>query len=284
MPYTACSHSLRQTVSRFCNAPMSRHSYTIVSFVLLLLFRTEQPAAAAEIDWAVYEQRGQFEFFVEYTTDVRRWAVELSELTTEIQAALGLPQPKFDIQIIVFRSPDSYRAYLKPRIPEGASRRAIYYREGDVHQIYAYRSPELLTDLRHEFTHAYLHQVLPYVPLWVDEGLAEYFEERSEQRNRSSRLTAMKWRCRTGQTPSLQSLEQLRHAETMTNSHYRDSWAWMYFLLTESRQSRTLLNHYLLAISAGEAPGSLTEFEAGRQVQVTKRMGSYFRRFRFSVR
>ena len=31
-------------------------------------------------------------------------------------------------------------------------------------------------DLRHEMTHAYLHAVVPNVPLWLDEGLAKYFE------------------------------------------------------------------------------------------------------------
>ncbi|GIT30210.1 MAG: hypothetical protein Ct9H300mP1_22560 [Planctomycetaceae bacterium] len=31
-------------------------------------------------------------------------------------------------------------------------------------------------DLRHEFTHGVLHSSLKRVPLWLDEGLAEYFE------------------------------------------------------------------------------------------------------------
>ena len=35
---------------------------------------------------------------------------------------------------------------------------------------------ELAVDLRHETTHAVLHGLLPMVPLWLDEGLAEYFE------------------------------------------------------------------------------------------------------------
>ena len=32
-------------------------------------------------------------------------------------------------------------------------------------------------DLRHECTHALLHAALPYVPLWLDEGLASLYEE-----------------------------------------------------------------------------------------------------------
>ena len=34
----------------------------------------------------------------------------------------------------------------------------------------------LRTDLRHELTHALLHGVLKDVPLWLDEGLAGFFE------------------------------------------------------------------------------------------------------------
>ena len=53
--------------------------------------------------------------------------------------------------------------------------------------VYAYRHPELPIDLRHECTHALLHANLPMVPLWLDEGLAEYFEmPEAERRVRPS--------------------------------------------------------------------------------------------------
>jgi hypothetical protein len=42
--------------------------------------------------------------------------------------------------------------------------------------VFAYRGEDFETDLRHECTHALLNAALPVVPLWLDEGLAEYFE------------------------------------------------------------------------------------------------------------
>ena len=42
--------------------------------------------------------------------------------------------------------------------------------------VYAQGGDRLADDLRHEMTHAYLHSVVPDVPLWLDEGLAKYFE------------------------------------------------------------------------------------------------------------
>lgn len=38
---------------------------------------------------------------------------------------------------------------------------------------------ELRRDLRHELTHAFLHELHPKVPLWVHEGMAQVFEGRS---------------------------------------------------------------------------------------------------------
>ena len=42
--------------------------------------------------------------------------------------------------------------------------------------VYTYWGDRIQQDLRHELTHALLHSVLKDVPLWLDEGLAEYFE------------------------------------------------------------------------------------------------------------
>ena len=42
--------------------------------------------------------------------------------------------------------------------------------------VYTYWGNRIQQDLRHELTHAILHSVLKDVPLWLDEGLAEYFE------------------------------------------------------------------------------------------------------------
>ena len=43
-------------------------------------------------------------------------------------------------------------------------------------KVFAYKSKALPVDVRHEGTHGLLHAALPMVPLWLDEGLAEYFE------------------------------------------------------------------------------------------------------------
>ncbi len=234
--------------------------------------------------WEVHETRGNVELFAEFPLLPDVVTAQLASVEEELKRNLDLAQPDdARIQVIVFKSARNYRAYLAKRVPQALHRRAIFYRSGDQYQIYAYRHDQLLTDLRHEYTHAVLHRTLPFIPLWIDEGLAEYLEDQPERRARSSRLVSMRWKCRTGWRPALHHLEAIPSADRMTSDHYRDSWAWAHFLLNESDQTRTLFQDYLAAISAGEAPGTFSEWTSTRDPDVIKRVGSYFRRFRISL-
>ena len=55
-------------------------------------------------------------------------------------------------------------------------RRAFFLAQGSRQVVYTYFNPQLEVDLRHEATHALLHLAIAELPLWLDEGLAEYFE------------------------------------------------------------------------------------------------------------
>ena len=66
-----------------------------------------------------------------------------------------------------------------PRVPY---RRALFVKSGSRGRVFAYEHEDLAVDVRHESTHALLHASLPMVPLWLDEGLAEYFEVAESQR------------------------------------------------------------------------------------------------------
>lgn len=235
-------------------------------------------------DWAAYQKTESVEIFAEYGADVNGIVTQLHAVKAEFRTLLDLPVPEQNVQVIIFNSPRSYRKYLQKDIPEALHRRAIFYRNKNIYQIYAYRHRDLIEDLRHEYTHALLHQSLPYIPLWIDEGLAEFMEDQPGDRAGSSRLAGMKWRCRSGWQPSLGNVERIQSAASMNSAEYRDSWAWIHFLMNDSDASRQMLQEYLQAISAGEAPGAFSEWSSQRAPEVTKRIGSYFRRFRISLR
>lgn len=235
-------------------------------------------------NWVVSEQRGGLLFFSEAAINVDSISNELKALRKELSNVVSVESANTPVELIIFRSHSSYQKYLKSSLPDALQRRAIFYRRGDTFQIYSWNHRELIKDLRHEYTHALLHQVLPYVPLWVDEGLAEYFEDRPGTRLKSSRFASVKWKARTGWKPSLTGLERIPSASRMSQQNYMDSWAWVAYLLNDSPDSFTTFRAYLNAISIGEAPGAFSEYVAQRAPAIPNRVGSYFRRIRISLR
>src|SRR5947199_3220316 len=71
---------------------------------------------------------------------------------------------------------------MRTRYPDLPKRRAFFVAQPrtvggtDDLLVYTFWGDRVRQDLRHELTHALLHCVLKDVPLWLDEGLAEYFE------------------------------------------------------------------------------------------------------------
>ena len=58
----------------------------------------------------------------------------------------------------------------------------MFVQDRGVEQVFAQWGPDFRIDLHHEGTHALLHASLARVPLWLDEGLAKYFEVPPAQR------------------------------------------------------------------------------------------------------
>ena len=87
------------------------------------------------------------------------------------------PQESDDpVEIYVLDDRNSFIHFLKFYYPELPQRRAFFLAQGNQRVVYTYASPRLAEDLRHEATHALLRGAYGDLPLWLDEGLAEYFE------------------------------------------------------------------------------------------------------------
>jgi hypothetical protein len=233
--------------------------------------------------WVVQEQRGSLLMYSEFEVDTERMWAELGEVDSELSEATGIRATAGRVEIVLFASRQSYLQYLSASVPQAAARRAIFLKNGEISQIYAYNSRSLVVDLRHELTHVRVHQHLPYAPLWLDEGLAEYFEEEEAARPRSSRREAVRWKARVGISPTLSSLERIRSAESMGAEEYRNSWAWVCFLINDSAVSRQVLQNYVRQIHRGEAPGRFSEYAAAENSDVLSRANSYFRKMTFPL-
>jgi hypothetical protein len=102
----------------------------------------------------------------------------LEALEHDVARELGLRPPTEGepVEIYVLDNRQDFDHFLKFYYPELPSRRAFFLAKGGQRIVYTYASPRLEEDLRHESTHALLRGAFGDLPLWLDEGLAEYFE------------------------------------------------------------------------------------------------------------
>ena len=186
-----------------------------------------------------------------------RLVEELVARRGDVVEQLRLPVSDEPIHVYLFDSSERFRRFMARHHPEFPDRRAFFV-EGDTElNIYAYWGDRVAEDLRHEVTHGYLHTMVPHLPLWLDEGLAEYFEVPRGQQglnppHRDMLLQAaqqQRWR------PDMQRLEGLTNPSDMTQQDYAEAWAWVHWLLTSTPQRGDLLRNYLARIRmTGAAP------------------------------
>lgn len=169
------------------------------------------------------------------------------------------PAGEDPVEIYVLDDRDAFAHFLRFYYPELPPRRAFFLAQGQDRVVYTYASPRLEEDLRHEATHALLRGAYGDLPLWLDEGLAEYFESDLSQsgveRARIDELTADvrdKW------SPNLERLESLVDIRQMTPRDYREAWAWVDLLLNGSEPGRSLLMGYLGDTGRGTKPARLS--------------------------
>ena len=185
---------------------------------------------------------------------------ELEDLPGQIQSELKLPPGNSVIQVFLFETQESYEAYMTVRYPKLPLRRAYFIAEpraatGDDLLVYTWMGDHLRTDLRHELTHAVLHSVLKSVPLWLDEGLAGFFE--LPVANRGLNESHLEILQKGAFQPDLARLEKLGKVSQMEKPEYRESWAWVHFLLRGSPAAKDGLLAYLVELQTNPNPGPL---------------------------
>ena len=184
---------------------------------------------------------------------------ELGQLQADLNETLGVPPAAERIHIYLLHGKATYSQFLARNFPKVVYRRALYVKEDGPGMVLAHRNPELAGDLRHECTHALLHAVLPVVPLWLDEGLAKYFEvPRAKRAYGHPYLSSVQWTVRLAQVSSVEDLERKSGLSDMGNSEYRSAWAWVHFLLHGSQQGRAELIGYLADVRLGNPTASFS--------------------------
>ena len=177
-----------------------------------------------------------------------------------LTATLRLPATDVPIHVYLFADDHAYYEFLDLRFPGFPQRRAIFVETDAELSVYAHWGDRVAEDLRHEVSHGYLHAAVPNLPLWLDEGLAEFFEVGVARQGLNQahvdllqqRIAAGDWR------PDVTRLEQLASAALMTQADYAEAWAWVHFLLESDDDKADVLTDYLADLRQGAAGAQLS--------------------------
>ena len=243
----------------------------------LLLGRTSRLFAQSR--WPYENVAGKFQ--CHSTFDLKPYEslfAELAELETDLAATLGVVKVREPIHLYLFSTKGVYQQYVKQYFPDVPFRRALFVKNRGPGMVFAFMNDDFAIDLRHESTHAVLHASLPLVPLWLDEGLAEYFEvPRVERGVANPHMRTIRWATRLGRAPDLEKLEAKANLTAMDRGDYRDSWAWTHFMLHGPKEAHDELVAFLSDIQASTPPGFLSERLRRRIPDLEKRYIQHFR-------
>jgi hypothetical protein len=239
-------------------------------------------AAVAQNRWPDERQAGPFFCHADFSlAPYEALLGELTRLQDDVVRELGVHPTHEPVHVYLFARSSTYKRYVSHYFPAAPSRPALFIKDRGPGMVFAHRGGDLPADLRHEATHAVLHGALPMVPLWLDEGLAEYFESPAAERAHGSpHLGAVQRGLWIKGAPRLERLEQLTDLEEMGSGQYREAWSWVHFMLHGPAAAREELTGFLRDIAARTPPGDLSVRLRRRIPDLEQQYVEHFRRWR----
>ncbi len=185
---------------------------------------------------------------------------ELNGQRNLLRTKLNLAPSDERVHVYLFGSADELKVFMRARHPDFPDRRAFFVETDTRLEVYAYWGDRVAEDLRHEVAHGYLHSMVPHLPLWLDEGLAEYFEvPRGDHGLNERHVHEIEAVLPGGWHPDLRRLEQLQSAGQMNQLDYAEAWLWVHFMLETTPERLELLRGYLQALRNEETPEPISQ-------------------------
>lgn len=205
---------------------------------------------------------GQFIFLADF--EIRKdhpIFKDLGSLREQVNRDLRLPSSQREVWVYLFEDKVRYEKFMQAKYRDLPIRRAFFVvqprRLGGAEDlnVYTYLGDNIHQDLRHELTHALLHCGLKNVPIWLDEGLAEYFELPTAQQGVNAKHVENLHQ--TDVKFDLERLEKLQQVHQMTPAEYRESWAWVHLMMRTTPQAKQALLNYLHDLRTNPNPPAL---------------------------
>ncbi|ADB18522.1 hypothetical protein Psta_3867 [Pirellula staleyi DSM 6068] len=209
----------------------------------------------AAATWPAEQAVGNLLWHADFSLEPHQQLLEeVAQLGFDIAAMLELPPQEEKVHLFLFSRKEVYEAYMKQYFPKVPARRALFIKARGPGMVFAYRSFDFEIDVRHEATHAILHTMTSHVPLWLDEGLAEYFEvPRDRRASDNPHHPVMIEQVRQRQAPRLEQLEALEDLQSMGRDEYREAWGWVHFLMHGPPLATAELRKFLVRDSSEES-------------------------------
>jgi hypothetical protein len=193
---------------------------------------------------------------------------DLEGLRDQLAKELHIPAGTRPIQVDIFEDRPRFEKFMQAtRDDLPTDRRAFFIAwprpMGAPDDLYVYtfwaKNERIQQDLRHELSHALMHSVLREVPMWLDEGLAEYFELPPEMNGvNTSHVEYFRRAIQDGKfKPDMARLEGLTKVTDMNSPEYREAWAWVHLMLRSTPEAKKVLRNYLAQLKTNPNPGAL---------------------------
>ncbi len=212
---------------------------------------TPSPTPPPGAPWKYTFRQPPYLFFSDFELDQKHAVFrELAGLRDQVYKELQLPPGTGAVQVYLFEDREHYQTFMDARHPGLPKRRAFFIgmQHGvgaDDLLVYTFWGNSIQQDLRHELTHALLHSVLKDVPLWLDEGLAEYFELPPDRQGLNAEHVKKLRSARLPFKPDLARLESLKEVSQMNPPEYHEAWAWVHLMLRGRPEAKKVLLDYL---------------------------------------
>ena len=230
---------------------------------LLLIAACSTPQKVVTLPAESVLETGQLVVYSDfYIPSKHRLIDELNARRRDISDQLLLPSSNEPINVFVFETEEQYIEYMTREHPEFPKRRAFFVKNDTELKIFAWWGRRVGEDLRHEVTHGYLHSVVPNLPLWLDEGLAEYYETpRGTHGLNQSHVFLLNEAFRRDEwEPDLRRLEALNDPAQMTQLQYAECWLWIHLLLESENAQPKLLQDQLARLRMSAESENLSKF------------------------
>lgn len=167
---------------------------------------------------------------------------------------IDYPQSR-EFRIVIYGSETEYRRYQRQVAPVLENSAGFYNSRNNQITTWGMADSHLLRLITHEVSHAISASHGRFVPTWLNEGLAEYFEQ-IQVAGLGARvpvsdywLTVLRRRGWAEQPPDLRSVLDAQHrdwyaANGPDSLSYAASWSLVWFLM-DSKQGRTLISNLL---------------------------------------